>query len=156
MGGIEHHHPGKFQKLALPTRKLLGIVMAQGVERDPVEDGLGLIDQLAIAARAVEHGHQEVVDQGHAVEHPRHLKGAADAVAGDIVRAVAGDVAAIQGDAPGVAAIEAVDAVHDRGLARAVDADHAEDGVARHREGEFVDRDEAAETLDQALDREHL
>src|SRR5262249_23118361 len=87
-------------------------------------------------------------------EHARVLERAADAEARDLVRRQAGGARAVDGDAAGARRVDAADAVHQRGLAGAVRADHAEHFPRRHLEVEAVERGEAAEARHQALDQD--
>ena len=89
--------------------------------------------QAAVTAR------QHVLQRGQLAEQTDALEGAGNAHLHDIVRALAGDVLAAEGDAR--------DAVEDRGLARPVGTDEAHHAALLHREGQLVDGDQATEDL---------
>ena len=123
---VGHQHARHLEELLLAARQLLGVVVAQVYQLHALEHGLGALDQLGVGRLAVEHGHQQVVDQRHLAEDARHLEGAADAAMGDDVRRLAGDALAGDEHVAVVGPVEAADAVHQRGLAGAVDADDAQ------------------------------
>ena len=97
--------------------------------------------QAAVTAR------QHVLQRGQLAEQTDALEGAGNAHLHDIVRALAGDVLAAEGDAAVFGLVVARDAVEDRGLARPVGADEAHHAALLHREGQLVDGDQATEDL---------
>ena len=88
-------------------------------------------------------------------ERPRDLEGAADAAIDDAVRRAARDLVALEADRARGRRQRAGEHVEDRALARAVRADQAEDLALLDLERHVVDGGEAAEALDQPLDRQH-
>ena len=111
------------------------------------EHRLRALDQLAVGRAAIEHRHQQVVDQRHLAEDARHLEGAADAGVGDDVRRLAGDALALDEDLAAIRPVEAADAIHQRRLAGAVDADDAQRLAGGGLQVDAVERHQAAEVL---------
>src|SRR4051812_1266709 len=88
----------------------------------------------------------DVVEHAHMVEQREILEGAADAEWGARVRRQAGDVAAAMEQAALGRLVAAGDAVHDRGLARAIRADDREQLAFAHAEADVGQRTNASET----------
>ena len=82
------------------------------------------------------------------------LEDDADALAGDAVAGLAGDVDAVDADVAGVGAFDAHDEFHHGGFAGAVGADETEDFAGLDGEGHVVDGDEAAEAFGETVDFE--
>ena len=91
--------------------------------------------------------YRDIVGGGEAREDAGDLEGAREAGAGKVMPIAAGELAAIEDDAPGVGQDDAGEAIRARGLARAAGADEGEDlpllGGERHR----IERDAPAEAL---------
>ena len=85
---------------------------------------------------------------------PHDLEGAADAAPADAVGRQAVDALAGEGDRSGVGREHAGDHVEQRGLAGAVRPDDRENAALGHLEADPVDRDQAAEPLAHAIDRQ--
>ena len=83
------------------------------------------------------------------------LERASEADGGPAVGPPPGDVDTLQEDATAVEREQAGDEVEDRGLASAVGADETQDRVGLEREGDVVDRDDAAEPLGEPTHLEH-
>jgi hypothetical protein len=93
------------------------------------------------------HADEHVLERGHVLEEADVLKCSADAELGDGVRRLAGHVAARELDPAGRRLVDPGEHVEERGLARAVRADQADDRAGRDREVDVVDRDQPAELL---------
>ena len=87
----------------------------------------------------------DVVEHAHGAEQRQVLESAADAEAGDAVARQREQRRAAERDVAAVALVEPRHAVEERGLARAVGSDQADDLAGRDVEGDAVERDDAAE-----------
>ena len=81
-------------------------------------------------ARGADQRHHDVGDDRQVAERARVLERAGDAALDHFPRREAGDVLAVEDDAPGVGAQDLGDQAQQRGLAGAVGADQADDLVA--------------------------
>jgi hypothetical protein len=94
--------------------------------------------------------HAQVAEQAEVLEHPR------DAVARDVVRLLADQLAALEQDRADLRAVHRRDAVEERGLARAVRADHRLQMTLRHGQRHAIDRAHTREPQLDALYLEHM
>ena len=108
----------------------------------PVLLGVGLLEVHHVLA-----GHQQVLEHRHAVERPRDLETAGDALARALVGREAGNLLALELDRAAVVAQRARDAVDERRLARAVRPDQAEALARGDGDAHLGQRGEAAEVL---------
>jgi len=95
---------------------------------------------------------QQVLEHAHVGEELAVLESARNAQPCDAVRLVARDVARVERDAPCAWAIDAADAVQDRGLAGAVRADQREQLAGPRLERHAVQHLQAAEGERHGLD----
>jgi hypothetical protein len=91
------------------------------------------------AARAGKGAQHEIVVHALVAEDAAPLGHEGDAVAGHPPRGPPPDVTAIEGDAPGSGTKNARDGLEERGLARAVAADHRDDLSRSHLDGDIVE-----------------
>ena len=101
-------------------------------------------DEIAAAARVGADPH--VVEHGLRAEQRQVLEGAADADLGDAMRRPVEQRAPLEQDVAAIGGVEPADAVEQRRLAGAVRPDEPEDLAGLDREGDAVERDNAAET----------
>src|SRR5690242_6014228 len=140
------------EHLLLRAVELAGAAVGQGLQ---VERGQQIVDiypALGIAAIGV--GDLDILAHRQRQERLRHLEGAADADMDEAVRRQAPDRVILETDAPAIGRVEAGDDVAVGGLARAVEADEAQDLARFQIEAQAVEGMEAAEALHQALDGE--
>src|SRR5437867_6179208 len=90
------------------------------------------------AARAGEGTQHEIVVHALVAEDAASLGHEGDAVPGDPPRRPPADVTAIEGDTPGGRTENTRDGLEERGLARAVAADHGDDLPRPHLDGDVV------------------
>src|SRR5439155_10304874 len=153
---VHHEAARDLQQHALAARQLLGRRVPVDVERDELEQASRSIADLAHramppAAQLGQRREQDVLEHGHAPEELRRLEGPRDAARGDLVRPQPIDPFAGEPDLAGVRAIEAGEQIHRRRLARAVGADEAPHLARANGKREIVHRDQAAESLGEAL-----
>src|SRR6185295_14410666 len=103
-------------------------------------------------ARVREQGDLHVLQRAQIVEHARDLEGAPDAVAREQMRRLAGDVAALEDDAPGVRAKQARDRIEEGALAGAVRADDGAEIALGDAQVDAAERLQSPEALCQSLD----
>jgi hypothetical protein len=102
------------------------------------------------------HADEDVLDRGHLLEETDVLERPADPALDDRVRRLAGDVLAVEHDAPRGRHVDAREHVEEGRLARAVRPDQRDDGAAHDREVDVVRGDEAAELLPHLLRHEQI
>ena len=105
----------------------------------------------AAAAMAADH---DVLEHGHVAKQRQILKRAADADLGDPVRRLVEDGLALKLNVAMVRRVEPAEAIEQGGLAGAVRADQAQEHALGHVERHVVERDDAAETHADILDRQ--
>src|SRR6185437_877457 len=98
---------------------------------------------------------QHVVAHAQGAEQGEVLKGATDPEVDELVARGAGQLAALEQDLAFAVAIDAADAVEQRGLAGTVRPDQAADLPLPDIERDTVERDDAAEADNYAADLEH-
>ena len=174
-GLVEHQHLGLHGQRARHLDALLQAVgqgrdrrMADMVDLEKIDDAL--LDVGAqrgfLAARAaqveqrVEHiglemrvaTQLDVVEHGHAAKQRDVLEAAAQAQLGALRRMHLADVLAFEQDAALGGAVEARDGVEQRGLARAIRADHGGDGAGLNGKAHAIERLHAAKRQRDAVD----
>ena len=130
--------PHVFEQTARLLERLLLLRSLRTRAQDRLEPG-GL-EVLVLA-------HEHVLGRGHAAEEADVLVGSRQAQPGDLVRAQLVDLGAVEGDAALVDLVEAGDAVEERGLARAIGSDDADDRALFEVEGQVADGGQAAEAF---------
>ena len=160
--GLQRQRAAELHALAQAVGQRRRRLLAQVLQLQELDDLLArraVADLLALRQAPVQHAAQharahahvaaehEVVEHGQAAEQRDVLERARDAQRRNRARALAGDVAAFQGDAPAVGPVEAGDHVEQRGLAGAVGADDREDAALGDVDRHAIDRDDAAEAL---------
>src|SRR6266566_1728469 len=98
---------------------------------------------------------RHVLDEREFSEWPRDLEGAGDPAVANLVRRKPRDLRALEADRAIRGPQRAGDQVEGRALARPVRADEAENLPFLNVEGYLVDREEAAEALREAGNRQH-
>jgi hypothetical protein len=120
-----------------------------------VDHALGVGPGLARGRPPRQRADHHVVEDREVAERLDDLEGAGESQQGNRVGGLAGDVAPLQGDAPLVRAIVAADQVKERGLARAVGPDDAQQIARADLEAHVAHGSEAAEALGHVLEAEH-
>src|SRR3989304_421040 len=139
-----HQHADELQELLLAVGEVPGVLMLEPVEGHEPEQFLG--SPAGYVERPLSHD-QEILQGGELWEDPDDLEGAPDAAAGHLVGLQAVDARTLEADLPGVARVEARDAVEERGLPGAVGPDEAVDPAGGQRERAAVDRGPPTEAL---------
>ncbi|MCY1368043.1 hypothetical protein D9M69_550020 [compost metagenome] len=123
------------------------------------ERQLGQCTETRHAAHARFHGaqprvcaDQHVVEHREVREHAPVLEGTRQAALCELLRGQAGDVVAVEAHLPGIGLVQAGDEVEQRGLARTVRADHAQQFALAHLQVDGVDGREPAEAAHEAAD----
>ena len=146
-----HEAHAELQQLALATRELPRVEVLHGLERELVQQRARPPRRFGLAQAAREARGEEIVERADAREHARHLEHAQQAAPGERRGRQARDLLVGEPHAPLPGREEPRQQVEDRGLARAVGPDEAEDLALLHREREVVHRGHAAEVLRDAL-----
>src|SRR5262249_49028962 len=154
---LHHQRPRDRDALLLAPRQLMGILPCLLFEADAAKQLVraGLGDRLLHLADAPSR-EREVVAHPQVREQVELLEDDPDALAhpGD-VRALPGDLVALEEDPSGVNGLEEVDATQQRALAAATRSDHDEDLAGGDLEVDSVEHDEVAEALPQVLELDH-
>jgi hypothetical protein len=133
--GLEHQRAGELDEPLLPARQAARLLPCPGGDlREQVEDRL----DPACGQRAVGQdvaAELDVLPHRHVAEQAVVLRHLDDAPAQDLARRLAGEVLPVQGDRPEPGSQQSADGCHQRGLSRAVRADHAGDAALGDLEG---------------------
>src|SRR6266511_757854 len=140
-----------------PERKESGLVVGLGREPDVLEQLERLPPRVAPRPAPQERGRAQIVPAAEGDHHVLRrregaegfddLEGARDARASKAVRRMAGDLAAVEDDAPGVRRREAGETVKACRLAGAAGTEEAQDLTLLRCEGNGVERGETSEAL---------
>src|SRR5260221_2583186 len=142
------HGARQLELAQLDLRELAGEGLCLVGEADALQDLHRPLGALAVLeVHHVGKGHEQVLQHGHAVERPRHLKAARDAEARALVRRQIGDFFSLENDFSALVAQQPRNAVDQRRLARAVRPDQAEALAGGDVDAHPGQRGEAAEML---------
>src|SRR5262245_2081676 len=122
-------------------------------EPHALEAALRAVARLGGMRRLLKRADHHVLDHGHLAERLELLKGAPDSAPADLVGPEPVDGDAVEEDLPGVGRDKAREHVEERGLARAVGADDADELARRDPKGDLPISDQPAEPLG---DRAHV
>ena len=156
--GVAHQRAADGDALLLTAGKAVRVLAGLLVHADALQEGHGLL--LRVRAAPLEHlarGERHVVEDGHVREEVELLKHHANALAAVVlVDAGVRNVGLAEPDLAVVHALQHVDALHERGLARAGRPQKRNDLVLVHVERDVVEHHVVAKALHHVVDAQDL